>query len=202
MSRQGVICLVNLRADLQYDTPPDWAKVALSDFTSFLQDHANMERKASAQALSFVVRYPDRTAIIPLLIETAREELEHFQAVYLRMAEKNIPLAQDQPDPYINSLLQHCRTGRDERFIDRMLLASIVETRGAERFRLISEAHFDAAWKTFYRDLWACEAKHGNIFIEMLFEYFPAPDVMRRQQELAALEADIVRELPWRASLH
>lgn len=194
--------MVKLRAELKYSTPPEWAAIPLANFRTFLQDHANMERKASAQAMSFVMKYPDRVAIIPLLIETALEELQHFQQVYTKMAAAGVQLAGDTTDEYVNRLLSHCRSGREERFIDRMLVASIIETRGAERFRLISEAHDDPEWKHFYRDLWASEAKHGNIFVEMLFHYHPAAQIFSRLDELMTLEGDIVRQLPWRASLH
>lgn len=194
--------MVKLRAELKYKTPAEWAAAPLADFNAFLQDHANMERKASAQAMSFVIKYPDRAAIIPLLIETALEELEHFKQVYEKMAAAGVQLVGDAPDEYVNRLLSHCRSGREERFIDRMLVASIVETRGAERFRLISEAHSDPEWKRFYRDLWASEAKHGNIFVEMLFNYHPSEAIMPRLEELMTVEGDIVRQLPWRASLH
>ena len=194
--------MVNLRADLKYDTPADWTEVALSDFPVFLQEHANMERKASAQAMSFVVKYPNRTEIIPTMIETALEELEHFQQVYERMATQGIALAPDTPDEYVNDLLKACRNGREERFIDRMIVASIVETRGAERFRLVYEALEDPDWKAFYRDLWATEAKHGNIFLEMLLHYHDFDTVYLRTDELLTVEAEICERLPWRASLH
>src|SRR5687767_3846156 len=146
----------------------------MNDFNSFLSDHADCERKASNMAMSFVARYPDRKVILPLLIETANEELDHFRQVYDIMAKRNIPLNHEIPsDPYIEALLKLCRTGRDERFIDRMLLASVIECRGAERFRLVYENLEDPELKKFYHMLWASEAKHGNIFVEMILKYYP-----------------------------
>ena len=68
--------------ELKCKTSKEWLDAVLLDFNSFLQDHADCERKASAMALSFVAKYPDRKEIIPELIETAVEELEHFQQVY------------------------------------------------------------------------------------------------------------------------
>lgn len=68
--------------DLTFQTPESWIKKVLSDFDSFLQDHADCERKASAMAMSFIAKCPDKTEIIPELIETALEELAHFQQVY------------------------------------------------------------------------------------------------------------------------
>ena len=193
--------MANLRAELQYATPPAWADRAVEDFETFLQEHANMERKASAQAMSFVVKYPDRTEILPQLIEIAQEELDHFRQVYERMAERGIGLARDTQSPYANELHALCRNGRDDRFMDRMLVVSMIETRAAERFRLISEALEDPDWKRFYRDLWASEALHGNVFVEMLFPYFDREPIYERLEQLMAAEAEIIRRLPWRASL-
>jgi len=182
---------------------PEWVAAVISDFDSFLQDHANCERKASAMAMSFVAKYPDRTEIIPELIETGVEELEHFQSVYKIMEARGVRLpAEMEQDLYIKKLLQGCRSGREERFMDRLLLASVIECRGAERFRLIYEALAEGALKQFYHNLWASEAKHGHIFVKMALVYFDENEVYSRLKELNALEGTILRTLPIRAALH
>src|SRR5216110_3271307 len=92
-------------------------------------------------AMSFVAKYPDRVKIIPELIETAIEELDHFQQVCAHMVKRGVRLAKEiTEDPYIKALLDLCRTDPLNRFLDRLLLASIIECRGAERFRLVSNA--------------------------------------------------------------
>ena len=53
--------------DLTYQTPPEWVKVVLDNFDTFLQDHADAERKASAMAMSFVAKCPDKKEIIETL---------------------------------------------------------------------------------------------------------------------------------------
>src|SRR6058998_402645 len=150
--------------ELATATHPDWVRTVLSGFPLFLQDHADCERKASAMAMSFVAKYPDRPEIIPELIETAIEELEHFQQVYAHMRKRGIQLAKEMsPDPYIKALMDLCHSSPIDRFLDRLLLASIIECRGAERFRLVWQALTgDAELKEFYHHLWASEAKHGN----------------------------------------
>ena len=45
----------------------------MGDFDRFLIDHAACERKASATAMSFVVRYPDRDRVLEPLIALAIE---------------------------------------------------------------------------------------------------------------------------------
>ena len=47
--------------NLRCESPTAWVEAVMADFDTFLIDHAACERKASAAALSFVVRYPDRS---------------------------------------------------------------------------------------------------------------------------------------------
>ena len=66
----------------------------------------------------------------------------------------------------------------------------------------LANALTDPSLVRFYKTLWGTEAKHGNQFFEMALEYFDEDTVYDRAYELAAHEAEIVRTLPWRASLH
>jgi len=194
---------MKLSIDLATESSSQWVDTVMNDFDSFLQDHANCERKASAMAMSFVAKYPDRTEIIPELIDTAVEELEHFKDVYDIMSERGVPLPSEMgQDIYVKQLIDCCRSSRQERFMDRLLLASIIECRGAERFRLIYEALPQGNLKAFYHRLWASEAKHGNIFVKMALNYFPEQSVYERLDQLAQHEARILNGLPLKAALH
>jgi len=194
---------MKLSISLACQSSEEWIETVMSDFDAFLQDHANCERKASAMAMSFVAKFPDRLAIIPELIETAIEELEHFQAVYQIMKKRGVRLpAQMGKDIYVQQLVENCRSGREERFLDRLLLASIVECRGAERFRLVYENLPDGDLKRFYHELWASEAKHGNIFVKMALNYFDENIVYDRLEELNCVEASVLQSLPLKPALH
>lgn len=194
---------MKLSADLICDSPVGWIDAVMADFDAFLQDHANCERKASSMAMSFVARYPDRLEILPELIETAVEELEHFRDVYAIMEARGLQLPHViGEDLYVKQLLKACRTGRDERFIDRMLLASVIECRGAERFRLVYEALPPGELRDFYHRLWASEAKHGHIFVKMLTHYFEMDSFYPRLLELVELEAEVLKGLELKAALH
>jgi len=194
---------MKLSIDLKYDTPAAWVQTVIADFDAFLQDHADCERKASAMAMSFIAKCPDKTEIIPELIETAVEELEHFQAVYALMEKRGVALKKEmQQDEYMQQLLKQCRSDSDQRLQDRLLLASIVECRGAERFRLVSEALEDEDLKQFYKMLWISEAKHGHIFVKMALNYWEEKDVYLRLEELMELEATICSQLKLRPALH
>lgn len=195
---------MKLSLELTAATRSEWVRTVMSNFPAFLQDHADCERKASAMAMSFVAKYPDRVEIIPELIETGIEELQHFQQVHAHMQKRGVRLAKEmEPDPYIAALLKLCHNHPIDRFLDRLLLASIIECRGAERFRLVCDAlKDDAELQEFYRELWTSEAKHGNIFVKMALVYFPEDKVYRRLSELNAAEGRIVAGLPLRAALH
>ena len=194
---------MKLSIDLECASPQAWIDAVMNDFDSFLQDHADCERKASAMAMSFVAKFPDRTEIIPELIETAIEELEHFQSVYEIMKERNIQLSHEiKQDVYVKNLIDLCRSGKEDRFLDRLLLASIVECRGAERFRMVYEALPEGELKKFYHELWASEAKHGHIFVKMALNYFDEKEVYDRLIDLNKKEADVLLALPIKAALH
>lgn len=194
---------MKLNLDVVKASKPEWIEAVMADFDSFLQDHADCERKASAMAMSFVAKYPDRTEIIPDLIDTGIEELEHFQSVYQLMEERNIPLSHSiGEDPYLKALLKRCHSGREERFLDRLLIASVVETRGAERFKLVAEALEDEALKKFYKMLWTSEAKHGHLFVKMALNYFDQNTVYQRLEWWIEQEAEIIDSLEIRPALH
>lgn len=194
---------MKLNLDLRFPSPADWIKAVIDDFDSFLQDHADCERKASAMALSFVAKYPDRKEIIPELIDTALEELEHFKLVYQIMESRGVALPERMSeDPYIKALLQYCHTGLQQRFMDRLLIASVAETRGAERFRLVSENIVEPSLKSFYKMLWTSEAKHGHIYVKMALNYFDQKEVYRRLDYWTDKEAEVVKNLSIRPALH
>ena len=150
-----------------------------------------------------MAKYPDRTEIIPELIETAIEELEHFQQVYQLMESRGISLSHSiGEDLYVKALIKRCHSGRKERFLDRLLIASVLETRGAERFRLVSEAQTDENLRRFYKTLWTSEAKHGHIFVKMALHYFDKDQVYDRLGWWVAQEAEVIDGLEIRPALH
>lgn len=194
---------MKLNLDIRVPSSQSWLDAVMNDFDNFLKDHANCERKASAMAMSFVAKYPNRIEIIPELIETGIEELEHFQQVYQLMQARGIQLTHSiGEDPYVSQLLKLCHSGREERFLDRLLIASVVETRGAERFRLVSEAQKEQELHRFYKILWASEAKHGHIFVKMALNYFPEKQVYSRLDWWIDKEGEILNSLEIRPALH
>lgn len=194
---------MKLNIDITVPSRPEWVEAVMNDFPAFLQDHADCERKASAMAMSFVAKFPNRLEIIPELISIGIEELEHFQQVYDLMQKRGIQLTHSiGKDPYVSQLIKLCHSGREERFLDRLLIASVVETRGAERFRLISEAQEDKEMHRFYKILWASEAKHGHVFVKMALNYFDEKTTYDRLHWWIEQEGKIIDGLEIRAALH
>jgi tRNA-(ms[2]io[6]A)-hydroxylase len=152
--------------------------------------------------MSFVVRYPDRISLVDTMIRLAREELEHFHEVFHLLEQRNLKLGSDEKDPYVNELIAVCRTGKDERLLDRLLISGIIESRGCERFRMIGEAVEDKKLGEFYLQLSKSEERHHIFFVELAKKTFPNLPVEERLEELLTIEAKIVNNLPIRPYLH
>ena len=189
--------------DLRVPTPPAWLDVVLSDFDAFLIDHAACERKASATGMSFVVRYPDRQALLEPLIEFAREELEHFHRVFRVIAARGLTLGPDYKDEYVNQLLKEVRNGGDALLVDRLLVAGVVEARGCERLRMLAEASALAPeLRELYEDLGRAEARHHALFFRLARGVAPEGEVIARAAILLDREAELIRSLPLRPAVH
>jgi tRNA-(ms[2]io[6]A)-hydroxylase len=189
--------------ELKVASSQAWIDCVLGDFDHFLKDHADAERKASSMAMSLVAKYPNRTEIIPELIHTGIEELEHFRLVYKIMQNRGLQLNHSiAEDVYVKQLMKTMHSGQNERFRDRLIVASIVENRGFERFKLVSEHIQDEELSKFYFMIYESEAKHGHIFVDMALNYFPEKEVLARWEELSEKEALILEALPIRPTLH
>lgn len=187
---------------LRYTTDKQWVDTVLADFDTFLNDHAQAEKKASGMAMSMLSHYPDKSELISAMIDLSIEELAHFREVVKLMQKRDLQLGSDEKDPYVNSFRNHFRKGKEEYFLDRLLVAAIIEARGCERFGLIGQYHNDPELKKFYQLIADSEAKHHMLFIDLATLYFPVNTIEQRLDELLTIEADITRSLPLRAALH
>jgi tRNA-(ms[2]io[6]A)-hydroxylase len=190
--------------DLRVATSIDWLDVVFDDFDAFLLDHAACERKASATGMSFVAKYPDRTALLEPMIEFAREELGHFHVMVKIVSARGLQLRADYRDPYVNGLRRLMRTSGDELLLDRLLVAGIVEARGCERLQIMASAlpEHDPELARIYEELARAESRHHGLFFRLARQYFDEPLVQERARELLDLEAELVSELPHRPAVH
>jgi len=191
-----------LEYELRAQTAPEWVDVAKSDFDAFLQDHAACERKAAALAMSMVQHYPDKPDLIRGMIDLAMEEMAHFREVMKIMLDKGLQQANDEKDPYIQALLKLIRKDGRVYLLDRLLVFSIVEKRGHERFHMLGESLDEPKMKDFYLRLAKAEYRHYTLFVKLAHQYYDTAEVNARLDELLDAEADIVNHLPFRAAVH
>ncbi len=184
-------------------TPSLWTEKILANFDSFLLDHASCERKAAALAMSFVSKYPDRRALIEPMVSLAREELEHFAQVYrLLVKRKVVHFPPYEKDDYVNSILAKLRSGREERFLDRLIMSGLIEARGYERFALLAQALEDIELRTFYQELSRRELGHYRIFFKIAEIYFSKADVNEAVNRIAEYEREAMSQTPLSSRLH
>lgn len=174
----------------------------MSDFDTFLKDHASCEKKASGMAMSMISHYPDRPELISEMLNLAIEELSHFRDVIRLILERDLEPASDARDEYVNRLHKLMDQGSEAYLLDRLLVASIVEARGAERFGLIAKALPEGKLKRFYGAITDSEARHYQLFLKLASLYFPEERITPRLDELLDKEAEIIRNLPLKAALH
>lgn len=188
--------------ELKFKTPATWAAGIVKAMDVFLPDHAAAEKKASSMAMTMVSHYPDRPELVTAMIDLALEELSHFRSVVKIMQERGLVLLPDEKDPYVNALRRSLRQGSEFYLMDRLLIAGIVEARGAERFGLVAAALPEGDLKRFYDVITRSEQGHEALFLQLAERYFDTDTVHKRLQELLEVEAGIVSELPIRAALH
>ena len=191
-----------MTSPLRYATSPEWVQTVLADFNEFLLDHAAAEKKASGMAISMLSHYPDKLELVSTMADLAVEELSHYREVVKWIHARGLITAADTKDPYVIEFRKSIRQGQDIYLMDRLLTASIIEARGAERFGLVAEALDEPGIKQFYTAIARSEERHYETFLKLAYLYLPQVEVDERWQELLDIEADIVRSMPLRAALH
>jgi len=187
---------------LKVKTSSAWLDTVMADFDAFLLNHASCEKKASGMAMSMISHYPDKPRLIREMLNLAVEELSHFRDVVRLILDQGLQTSADTKDEYINQLHKSMDQGKDAYLLDRLLIASIVEARGAERFGLIADALPEGRLKNFYRAITDSESRHYRLFLDLAREYFPDDTILPRLEDLLTVEAGIIRNLPVKAALH
>ena len=194
---------INLRGLVDLDkTKSTWVEVVLADFNTFLSDHASAEKKASGMALSMASHYPDRPEILIAMTDLAIEELAHYKQVIKLILKRGLFPQSDRKDTYVAELNRKARKGRDEFLLDRLLIAALIERRGAERFELIAHHLEDTQLANFYLNLAKSEARHWVLFVNLASGNYPENEIVSRFNELSEFENDILSGLPISARLH
>ena len=125
-----------------------------------------------------------------------QEELEHFDMVLGLLERRGISFRRLATGPYGRRLTALVDPHEPQRAVDRLLVASLIEARSCERFRLLAEhvRDRDAELADFYAGLFESEARHHTTYVR-LAERFQNRDLVRdRLDQLSAKEAEIIAE--------
>ena len=167
-------------------TPPAWVEAALGHLPELVVDHANCERKAAANALSLMTRYPDRPQLVARMSRLAREELRHFEQVQKILLARGWARRHVKPARYAQGLRNEIRRTEPGRLVDHLLVGAFIEARSCERFALLAPRL--APWLgDFYRGLLASEARHYRDYLALAERYRSGNDPVDLAARVAAL---------------
>jgi tRNA 2-(methylsulfanyl)-N6-isopentenyladenosine37 hydroxylase len=187
---------------LQSPTSEAWIEQALANLDTILLDHSHCERKAAGVALNLMFRYPAHTKLVRQLTAIAQEELEHFEQVNQILEQRGIPMASLQPPPYGAELNKQIRRNEPDRLLDTLLVSALIEARSHERLGLLAQHCPDRELADFYGSLMASEARHYGFYWVLAAEAYERSVVMKRLEELAAIERQILSTLHPQPRVH
>ncbi len=189
---------------LRLPTDPRWVEIVEGNIEEILTDHAYCEQKATTNAITNIVRFPEYSDMVEEMTRIAQEEIQHFGMVHQELLKRGLTLGRERKDPYVHDLATFILHGggREEQFVDRMLFGAMIEARSCERFRLLSERIADEDLKKFYYDLMVSEADHYTTFITLARKYGKGVDVDERWQECLDFEASLMEKYGKRETIH
>lgn len=189
---------------LKLPTDPRWVDIAEKNIEEILVDHAYCEQKAASTAISLIVGFPEKTALVKEMIALSREEMGHFHMVHEKLLERGYVLGRERKDHYVIALQKFFPAGgsRETHLVHKLLIAALIEARSCERFRLLSEHIADEDLAEFYRRLMISEANHYTLFLKFAREYGDREEVDRKWKELLDYEAEIMKGLGTSETMH
>lgn len=198
----------NADLPLRSRTPDAWATMALREPLALLNDHAHLEKKAAANALELLNRWPEPNPPeywVEKMSAIARDEVDHLATVTRLLARRGGALTKYHRNAYASELRALVRAGRGTgELMDRLMVCALIEARSCERFEVLSQCEAaDDELRRLYDDLWASENGHYRIFID-LARQLPAnaDDVDARWNEMLVAEADIISNQPPGPRMH
>ena len=192
---------------LRYQTPDAWATQVLRDPLALLNDHAHLEKKAAANALELLNRWPEPNPPeywVEKMSAIARDEVDHLAVVTRLLARRGGRLAKHHRNQYAGDLRALVRHGKGtDELLDRLMISALIEARSCERFEVLSRNCPDEELRRLYDDLWASENGHYRIFID-LARQLPgtAEAVETRWNEMLDAEAAIIANQPTGPRMH
>ena len=188
---------------LKCDTNNEWVEVAAQNLDSIMIDHAHCERKAAANGMSMILRYPEKSELVKEMMDLIDEEMSHFRFVFNELQKRGITMTRDKGDKYAQMLTEQIRKQEPYKLLDLLLIDALIEARSCERFLLLSKSELvPEDLRKVYHDLFVSEAGHYRTFTDIARLYFPVDVVKSRLEELSDFEAEIVKSLPNLPTVH
>lgn len=189
---------------LKLPTDPRWVNIAEKNIEEILTDHAFCEQKAASTAISLLITYPELSDLVTAMAALAREEMSHFEMVHQRIIERGYTLGRERKDEYVARITQFFpKTGnRDERLVNRLLIAALIEARSCERFKVLSENIEDQELASFYAKLMVSEANHYTMFLKFARQYGNREEVDKKWDELLSFEAEVMKDFNKKEHIH
>lgn len=182
---------------LHLPTDPRWVDLAHISLEEILTDHAYCEQKAATSCISLIQRYSDKEKLVSELAPIVTEEWGHFRLVLAELKKRNLHLGKQRKDEYVNKLMLFEKKGGsdEERFLDKLLIFTLIEARSCERFKRLSEGLNDTYLSNFYRRFMESEAGHYSLFIGLAESYIEKNKVRQRWQQWLEYESQVMQEL-------
>lgn len=187
---------------LQCPTPERWLQQVECHLEEILVDHAHCEKKAAGTAMNLLFAYVENRDLCQAMTAIVQEELDHFHQVLALLDQRGIRFRRLPPSQYGRRLNDQVRKLEPGRAVDRLLVAGLIEARSCERFDLLRRHVADAEIAAFYHSLFESEARHAATYVRLARQFAHERDVEVRLQELAAFEAEIIREGEPRPRMH
>lgn len=182
---------------LRWRTPPTWAEQVLAQPLPLLNDHAHLEKKAAANALELLNRWPEPSPPenwVRCMTAIARDEVEHLAVVTRILARRGGKLTRTHRNAYAQALRSLVRLGEGpSELLDRLLVSALIEARSCERFKLLADHSADQELAKLYAGLYASEAGHYRTFIELARGVPYARNIDERWDYVLDAEATIIR---------
>ncbi|MCC9644975.1 tRNA-(ms[2]io[6]A)-hydroxylase [Rhodopirellula sp. JC740] len=181
---------------LHSESTKRWLHQVDNHLDELLLDHAHCERKAASTAMNLMNAYTENLDICEEMARIVEEELEHFFMVVEILKKRGIPFRRIAPGPYGRNLTGLIRQNHPDRAVDRMLVASLIEARSCERFRLLAEhvKEREPELSEFYAGLFESEARHHTTYVRLAEHFVDRETVRQRLAELSKLESEIIAE--------
>ncbi len=201
---------------LTYRTPTAWAASALRDPLALLNDHAHLEKKAAANALELLNRFPApdlsppdpvddelTTRWVTTMTAVARDEIEHLAAVLRILHRRGGRFTKSHRNPYAKALRDLVRLGDGPReLMDRLMISALIEARSCERFQLLADHCQDLELARLYAALHASEHGHYLVFIDLARVVCDPREVEPRWRWMLGEESRIIAAQPPGPTMH